>query len=236
MSSPCTGVFGGTFNPIHQGHLRAAEEVREGLGLERVLFVPCADPPLKRGGGEVIAPASLRLEWARLATWDNPRFAVDPLELAREGPSYTVDTLRILGRRLGAERTVFVMGRDAFLELPSWREPRELLGLCHFAVTTRPGGEGVPPARGEGSATLADWMPASLAGDFSFEKGGETARHRRSGTWIRRLEISALEISSTDVRSRIRARRSIRYLVPETCRAGILASGAYSADHEGGED
>jgi nicotinate-nucleotide adenylyltransferase len=229
MSSACTGVFGGTFNPIHLGHLRAAEEVREALGLERMVFVPCADPPLKRGGEEVIAPAALRLEWVRLATVDNPRFSVDSLELERAGPSYTVDTLRALGERLGPEKLVFVMGRDAFVDLPSWREPGELLGLSHFAVTTRPGSGG-----SEGG--LADWMPAELAAGFHFEDGGNLARRRGGSNWIRRLEISALEISSTEVRRRIRAGRSIRYLVPEVCRSAILASRVYAADDDGGTD
>ena len=97
------GILGGTFNPIHVGHLRAAEEVSEILGLERVVFVPSAEPPHKEGETEAIAPAKLRCEWVRLAVADNPSFSLDTLEVERSGPSYSVDTLRIFGERLAPE-------------------------------------------------------------------------------------------------------------------------------------
>jgi nicotinate-nucleotide adenylyltransferase len=212
------GAFGGTFNPIHLGHLRAAEEVCEALDLERLLFVPAADPPLKRGGAaDPLAPAPMRVAWAREAVRDNPRFAVDDLELAREGPSYTVDTVRALRARVGAHRLVFVIGCDAFEELDAWREPEALLALCHFAVITR------PPAGGE---SLADWLPRSLAGAVELEPDGQRGRHR-AGTWIRRLEIRALDISATDVRRRVSEGRSVRYLLPEGVRRAVIESGIY---------
>lgn len=218
MSADRVGVFGGTFNPIHTGHLRAAEEVCDALGLHRMVFVPSADPPLKRSQGEVIAPAEERLSWVQLATADNPRFEVDPIELGREGPSYTIDTLRALCGRLGAEPPVFTIGQDAFAELPLWREPRTLLTLCHFAVMTRP-----PYAQG----SLQEWMPDVLAEDFTWA-GDEEARHRTAGTWVRRVRISALEISATDVRRRVREGRSVRYLLPEPVREAVQASGIYA--------
>jgi nicotinate-nucleotide adenylyltransferase len=211
------GIFGGTFNPIHLGHLRAAEEVREALALARILFVPSAQPPLK-GGEQWIAPAEDRLAWVRLATRDNPAFAVDALELERSGPSYTVDTLRELGARLAPARPVFIVGCDAFAELGSWREPEALLTLAHFAVVTR------PPVR---AGSLADWIPPALAGELSIEAGGQQARHRLAGTWLRCVPITALDVSSTDVRRRLCEGRSVRYLLPDPVLAEIERSGVY---------
>jgi nicotinate-nucleotide adenylyltransferase len=212
------GLFGGTFNPIHLGHLRAAEEVREALALEKVIFVPSAEPPLKRGGAERIAPASLRLRWVERAIAGNPAFAVDALELSRSGPSWTVDTLRAFGARLAPELPVFVIGSDAFAELAVWREPKALLALAHFAVLTR------PPER---AATLAEWIPAELAADLVLSPDGQEAHHRSAGSWVRRVPITALDISSTDVRRRLSEGRSVRYLLPEPVLDEVLQSGVY---------
>ena len=219
MKGPRVGLFGGTFNPIHLGHLRAAEEAREALGLERVIFVPSADPPLKRGGTERLAPARERLSWVERAIAGNPAFAVDALELDREGPSYSVDTLRVFGERLAPERPVFVIGSDAFAELGLWREPKALLALAHFAVLTRP-----PHARG---ASLAESIPLELAAELVLAPDGQEARHRTAGTWLRLVPISALEISSTDVRRRLSEGRSVRYLLPDPVLDEISQSGAY---------
>jgi nicotinate-nucleotide adenylyltransferase len=213
------GIFGGTFNPIHLGHLRAAEEVVEALALELMLFVPSARPPHKAGDpGDPIAPAELRLAWVRAAVADNPRFAVDPLEIERDGPSFSVDTLRVLGARTAPERPVFVIGQDAFAELGTWREPETIFELTHFAVTTRP-----PLARG----SLADWLPKVVRDDFELAPDGLSGRHRRAGTWIRLVEITALDISASDIRARLRAGRSVRYLLPEAVRDAVVASGIY---------
>jgi len=216
-----TGVFGGTFNPVHHGHLRAAEEVRELLDLASVVFVPSADPPLKGGGSERMAPAARRLEWVQLATEGNPRFSVDDLELAREGPSYTVDTLEIFAARLSPRRPVFVIGCDAFAELASWREPRRLLTLSHFAVITR------PDAGADPGGALADWLPVPFHADFDLASDGQSGQHRQANTWVRRLGISALDISATDIRRRLRSGGSVRYLLPEGVRGAVASSGIY---------
>jgi nicotinate-nucleotide adenylyltransferase len=201
------GVFGGTFNPIHVGHLRAAEEVTEALGLERMLFVPSAAPPHKSDpAGDAVAPAEWRLAWARRAVQDNPRFQVDDLEVERGGPSYSVDTLRILAERLAPDRPVFVIGHDAFVELGTWKEPETILRLAHFAVTTRP-----PVARGQ----LADWLPRCLRDDVEVAPDGLSGRHRGAGTWVR-------------IRRRLREGRSVRYLLPEVVRIAVLESRAYA--------
>lgn len=212
-----TGVFGGTFNPIHLGHLRAAEEVVERLGLERMIFVPSGAPPHKPRDEE-LASAALRLDWVERAVAPNPRFEVDALEIEREGASFTVDTLRALGRSIAPERPVFVIGEDAFAEIESWRDPEVLLTLSHFAVIPRP-----PPRKG----SLAAWIPASLAGAIELAPDGHSGFHRQAGTWIRQVPVTALEVSSSDVRSRIRTGRSVRYLLPESVREAVLKSEAY---------
>ena len=220
--SRLVGIFGGTFNPIHVGHLRAAEEVAEQLGLARVLFVPAADPPLKRADGQALAPAADRLAWVTAAIRDNPLFEASALELERKGPSYTVDPLRALRAELAPAELVFVVGQDAFVDLDSWRQPEVLPTLAHFAVVTRPPGGG----------DLPDWLPSSLAASCEIDADGQGARHREAGTWIRRLEISALDVSATDLRHRLREGRSVRYLVPEAAREAIEKSLSYRGTAE----
>ena len=213
------GVYGGTFNPIHLGHLRAAAEVVEALHLERMLFVPSAEPPHKEAGTQdIIAPARDRLEWVRLAVEDNPLFEAEPIELERQGLSYAVDTLSALGKRLAPELPVFTVGWDAFIEMGSWRDPESLFGITHIAVTTR------PPVRG---GRIDDWLPKCVRGDFEVTGDGHSARHRRAGTWIRLIELTALDISSTEVRRRIREGRSVRYLLPAAVREAVEASQHY---------
>ena len=213
------GLFGGTFNPIHLGHLRAAEEVAERLDLERVVFLPSAEPPHKRDGDEMIAPARERLAWVRLAIRGNPRFAVDPLELERAGPSYSVDTLRALRGDPRDEPPVFVIGLDAFREIDAWREPEALFSLASFAVLSRPPLETLP---------LAECLPRSARAVLELSADGSIARHPEAGTWLRLVEITALDISATHVRERLRAGLSVRYLVPEPVREAILESGLYA--------
>lgn len=224
------GVFGGTFNPVHLGHLRAAEQVVELLGLERMLFVPAADPPHKRG--DAVAPAALRLEWVRRATSGNKRFEVDALELERRGPSFSIDTLRAIGARVAPARPVFVVGADALVELGSWREPEALLRLAHLAVMARPGTyepDGVPAAlAGDAPGPLERIFPPALAAEFSFDPGGHAARHRSGDTWARWVPIAPLDVSATDVRARLRAGRSVRYLVPESIHDALVESRVYA--------
>jgi nicotinate-nucleotide adenylyltransferase len=213
------GVFGGTFNPIHVGHLRAAEEVAEQLGLERVVFVPSARPPHKDADdGDPIAEAALRLAWARAATADNPRFEVDPLEIERGGRSWTVDTLRTIGKQIAPELPVFMIGCDAFVEMGTWREPEAIFTLAHFAVTTRP-----PVARG----SLTDWLPRCVRDEIALAPDGLSGRHRTAGTFVRLLEIPALDVSASDIRRRLREGRSVRYLLPQAVWAAVAESGAF---------
>ena len=214
------GIYGGTFNPIHAGHLRAAEQVIEQLALERMVFVPSARPPHKSDEqDDPVAPASERFAWTEAAVEQDPRFEVDPIEVARGGKSYLVDTLRLLHEQFSPDELVFVLGADAFREMDTWRDPRTLFRLAHFAVTSRP-----PLQRGH----LGEWIPEGLGSDFEVAEDGLSARHREVPTWIRLLEIDAIDVSASAIRERIRAGASVRYLLPETIHDAVIGSGHYA--------
>lgn len=181
-------LFGGSFDPVHLGHLIVAERVVEALAAAEVWFVPARAQPLKEGHG---ASAEHRLAMLAAAVEGNPRFTVEPIELERAGPSYTVDTLRELGPRL-TERPYLLMGSDAARELPSWREAEVLDRLATIVVYRR---------TGEGALATP--------------------------TGARTVEAPLIEVSATDIRGRVAAGRSIRYLVPEGVRAYIARHGLY---------
>ena len=194
------GVFGGTFNPVHFAHLRLAEEVRETLGLERVLFLPSADPPHKR---RELASARQRLEMVELAIAANPRLEARDLELERSGPSYTVDTLGELRRRQPARTLWFLMGADSLTELHTWRQPGRIFELANLAVVARPG---------TAERALSALLPDSLADGFH---EGPAGLEHESGHEIRMIPFLPLAISASDIRRRIARGASIRYLVPD---------------------
>lgn len=185
------GVFGGAFDPPHLGHLVAASEVAGALGLDRVVWVPSARHPFKQG--RMGAGAEVRLEMVRAAIAGDPRFEADGLELEREGPSYTVDTLRALQARHPGAELFFLTGADNLRELHLWREPDEVARLARLVVVSR-GGEGVP----------AD------------------ARYP-----ARAVRVTRIDLSSTEVRRRVGAGETIRYLVPEAVAALIGRHGLY---------
>ncbi|MCH2169881.1 nicotinate-nucleotide adenylyltransferase [Myxococcota bacterium] len=213
------GVFGGTFNPIHVGHLRAAEQVLENLQLDAMVFVPSAHPPHKvHEEHDPVAPARTRLEWVRAAIQPHPRFRVDTIELDRGGASYTVDTLREISRRITPATPVFSIGCDAFEEVCSWREPQALFALAHFAVTTRP-----PVDTGH----LEQWLPKCIRDDVVLSDDGRSACHRTAGTWIRSVEISGLNVSASEVRERLRNGQPVNHLLPAEIREAVVQSGVY---------
>jgi nicotinate-nucleotide adenylyltransferase len=213
------GIYGGTFNPIHLGHLRAAEDVADALGLARVVFVPSATPPHKAEDfADAIAPAADRLAWVRLAIADNPRFEASSIEVERGGPSYLVDTLHELRAKLAPDELVFLVGSDAYAEMNTWRATDELFRLAHYAVMLRP-----PLLTG----TLAAWTPAAVRDDLVLAPDGLSGRHRRAATWVRLVRIAGFDVSASEVRERLRDGRSVRYLLPEAVREAVLASGAF---------
>lgn len=204
------GIFGGTFDPIHVGHLRPALEMREVLGLEEVRFVPCRVPPHRR---QPVASARIRAEMVTRAIADVPGFVLDRRELEREGPSYTVDTLAELRRERATSHLVLMLGSDAFLGLPGWHEWRRLFDFAHVAVAHRPG-----------------WAPADddLLGQL---RGRLVASPdelwRETAGRIVLIEVTQLEISATALRASIAAGRDIRYLIPEDVREFIEETGCY---------
>lgn len=201
------GILGGTFDPIHVAHLAVAEEAREAIGLERLLFVPAGLPPHKPE--RPISPAHHRLAMVEAAIADNPAFAVSRIEVDRAGPSYAVDTLEILAAR---ERTdgrepdlTFILSVEAFRELPRWREPRRILALCRMAVVPRGG------ARAPGRGWLEEHVP------------GQEDR-------VTFLDDPHIRLSASEVRERVAAGRSIRYLVPPPVAAYIAAHHLYESE------
>jgi nicotinate-nucleotide adenylyltransferase len=176
------GLFGGTFDPPHLGHLVLAECARDQLGLERVVFMPSAQPPHK--AGRRVTPVRERVAMTRLAVRGRSGFEVSTLETRRRGPSYTVDTLRALRRREPSAEWVLVLGQDSLRELHTWREPDQIRALATLAVARR--------VRGPG------------------ERAGRSARAR-----VRWIAMPRIDVSSRDLRRRVQAGESVRFLVPD---------------------
>jgi nicotinate-nucleotide adenylyltransferase len=185
------GVLGGTFDPIHIGHLAAAEEVREVLGLERILFVPAGIPPHKPD--RLISAPQHRLAMVELAIAGNPAFEASRLELDRIGPSYTLDTVEALARPVDGRvpDLTLILSAESFRGLPSWHEPQRLFGLARLAIVPR--GGLAPPGEG--------WLEEHFPGI-------DAAR-------VVALDAPRLRLSATGIRARVAAGRSIRYLVPD---------------------
>ena len=194
------GVFGGTFAPIHHGHLRLAIEAREALGLDHVRLVPAAAPPLRPA--PPIA-AARRLRWVKLAIGRERGLAADGRELARRGPSYTIDTRVSLRAQFPRAALCLLLGQDAARQLPRWHRWRELLDYAHLVFLARPG---ETPA-----------LPAALARRLRGRRARTPAelRRRPAGRWLR-LPLTPLAISGSDLRRRIRLGLSVRGLVPDT--------------------
>jgi len=188
------GIMGGTFDPIHYGHLVTAEEVRDFFDLDEVIFVPSARPPHKIG--QTLTDPEHRYLMVVLATITNPYFRVSRVEIERPGPSYSVDTVRYFRSLWGDDTEIFfITGADAFAQISGWNNPEELLRLCTFVAASRPG------------YTLS--LP-------------EVFRER-----VRVIEVSALAISSSEIRRRVRQGESIKYLLPEAVENYIYKNGLY---------
>lgn len=194
--------MGGTFDPIHYGHLRLAEEMAEAIGLAQVLFIPAGQPPHR---GTPRTAAAHRLEMVRRAIAGNPRFEADPREVARPRPSYTVDTLTELRAELGSERPVWLLlGADAFLDLPTWHEWRSLFGLAHIAVAARPGAE----------LLGADSLPEALGHEVLPRLATDASAPGAAGSVLLR-QTTPLDISATAIRKLLGRHASARYLLPD---------------------
>jgi nicotinate-nucleotide adenylyltransferase len=211
------GVLGGSFNPVHYGHLLLADEVVEALGLERLLFVPAASPPHKPAAQ--LAPAAARYEMVRLAIAGYPRFAVSDLELRRSGPSYTVDTLQALAAR--GDTLFYVLGSETFLDLLTWREPRRLAALARLVVIPRTGS----PFDVESAAALKVLRGIGVEGGFVTAAGGEVPAR---GVLV--VHATSLPLSASELRRRVREGRSLDFRLPPAAIAYIRAQGLYRAE------
>jgi nicotinate-nucleotide adenylyltransferase len=192
------GIFGGTFDPPHIGHLILAEYAREALGAAQILFVPAADPPHKEGTRTDIAH---RLAMLERSIADNPTFAVSRVDVERPGPHYTIDTIRIVQTQYPGSELYFMIGADSLRDLTTWHQPEGLIRLCKLAVLPRPGVQ-----------VTADMHEASLPG---------------LAEQVVMLDTPMVDVSSTGVAARLRAGKTVRYLLPQPALDYVRANGLY---------
>jgi nicotinate-nucleotide adenylyltransferase len=197
------GVLGGTFDPIHMGHLIIAEEVRARLDLAEVLFVPAGQPWLKLNNANAISPPQHRLEMVRLAIADELAFKLSTMEIDRPGPSYTADTMAELGSQIGADdKLFFILGWDNLNQLPRWHQPSRLVELCRL----------VPVRRVGFASPDLDSLEAAVPG---------------LAKSLVMLDTPQIEISASEIRARVGRELSIHQLVPEAVERYILEHGLY---------
>lgn len=209
------GVFGGTFDPIHVGHLRTAHELMTALGLAEVRFVPCRLPPHRP---PAVAPEALRLRMLEAALEGLPGFTVDGRELRRPGLSYMVDTLTSLREEVGPRPLCLLLGQDAFLGLPTWHRWREIPDLAHIVVARRPGAQSIDGEAGELLRARATASPADLA--------------RSPAGRVLLRDVTQLEISSSAIRALVAAGGDPRFLVPDAVLELIAKTHIYANPRE----
>lgn len=196
-----TGILGGTFNPIHNGHLLIANAALEYCGLDRVLFLPAANPPHKQIAAEV--SFEHRLAMVKLAIADNPKFIASDLEAKRPGRSFSVDTLRQMQQSHPDDEFYFIIGLDSFRDITTWKNFRQLFELANIVIATRPG---------PGADDPYQFLPVAIKDDFCYDEKSLKLRHK-SGRELFFIEETNLDISSTRIRERVAQGRSIRGVV-----------------------
>lgn len=205
------GIFGGTFDPIHYGHLRTAFEMLQALRFAEVRFVPCGEPPHR---GETCAGPAERLEMVQVAIDGQPGFVVDDREVQRAGPSYSIDTLQALRKEHGDRSIALILGMDAFLGLPRWHRWSEILEVAHVVVAHRPG-----------------WRAPDIGplGELLDERGTHRVDdlHESTHGRIHIHAVTQLEISSTEIRELVEAGRDPRFLMPDPVRHVIASTRCY---------
>lgn len=215
MVKKAIGIFGGTFDPIHYGHLRMAEELANALSLEEVRFIPAGQPPHRASPR---TDAKHRLEMTRLAITGNPRFVLDDREVREPRASYTFDTLTSLRHELGADRPLWLlMGADAFLGLTAWKEWRQLFNLAHIAVAHRPGYR----------LTQSDMLPDILRRELEHRRCDAPPASPAESIFLK--PVTALDISATGIRQHLSSGTSARYLLPDTVLNYIQQQHLYTA-------
>ena len=215
------GLFGGTFDPIHRGHLRSAEEVREAYALDEVRFVPCGVPPHR--SGRPGAAARHRLEMVRLAVADNPGLGVSDVEVTRRGASYSIDTVRHFAAALDAKDDLYlILGLDAFLLMGSWKDWRELLALTHVIVTSRPG---------SGDALPYEKIPIVVREAFCYDPVRSGFRNE-FGKELLFKRLTDVSVSASAIRELLGKGKSIRHLVPAEVQRYVKEQHLYNEPTE----
>lgn len=209
------GVFGGTFDPVHFGHLRSVEEAREQLSLDRVLLVPAADPPHKQR--RRLTPAPHRTAMLRRAVRGQSYLRVSSVEIDRPGKSFTIDTLRQLRRAYPHWQLTLLMGADAFADIATWKDYPAIFAEVDVAVFSRPT---------QCLAEPRDALPVAVRGEFRYSPSRRSLVNQ-TGKRIHFLTVTALDISATEIRDRVRRDRSIRFLLPPTVERYIAAQRLY---------
>ena len=213
------GIFGGTFNPVHYGHLRSAEEVREKFGLDRIFFIPSGTPPLKR---KDLTDADHRYNMVGIAVKGNPYFEVLDIECIRPGKSYTVNTLeQLLGDYADADFS-FISGVDAFLDIPNWREPEKILSLVNFIVISRPG-------KSFSDLFRSPYLGLKRTSLASLDRGeaAPVTAVLQSGRRVALTAVTPIGISSTAIRKCVKKGASIKYLLPQEVESYIISNSLY---------
>jgi nicotinate-nucleotide adenylyltransferase len=210
------GLMGGTFNPIHNAHLRIAEEARIACGLDRVIFIPAADPPHKKLAEDV--PFSRRCQMVGLAIAGNPFFELSPLEGERSGKSYSIDTIHIFRKQKPNDELFFIIGGDSFMEIGLWHRYADIFRACHLIVFERPG------------CIIEDphgTLPAVVKGEFIYDEDSRRLQHE-SGHFVQFMPDILQDISSTAIRRLSTEGKSIDALVPPKLAAYISQQRIYS--------
>ena len=221
------GLLGGSFNPIHRCHLSIAQSARQLLHLDRILFIPTGDPPHKQPG--TLAAAHHRYRMVELAIQDQPEFALTDIEIRRSGKSYSIDTVRAIQEEYGPDTTLFfIIGLDAFLDLPSWKEAKRLLTLCHFVVISRPSTSFLAIA----AIPLFHEVPQDklIALDAGQVKRADLSL--QNGRTMTLLKLPPCESSASEIRARIHDGRPLANLLPPLVESYILRQGLYMEDGE----
>jgi len=211
------GIFGGTFNPIHYGHLRAAEEAKEKIGLDKVIFIPSGNPPIKT---KDLIESSYRYAMTRLATGSNDNFVVSDIELKETEKSYTVNTLQQLGKAYAGDKLFFILGIDAFLDITNWWQPERLISMVDFILMTRPGFDFVDIKKSPyiTKYSIQNTVSENTVSEFWL---------LTSGKKVFPVKTTPLSISSTQIRRLLKDRSSIKYLLPEAVEDYIYTNNLY---------
>jgi nicotinate-nucleotide adenylyltransferase len=216
------GLLGGSFNPIHNCHLTIAHHVHERMQLSQILFIPTGDPPHKQEGS--LAPAKVRYEMVRLAIADSPLFMVSEIEIQRTGTSYSIDTVRALQHRYGpSTELLFIVGLDAFLDFPTWRQPHELLRICRFVVVSR---------AGHSFQSLAEMPLLPSLNPLALVQLDTGAQNRvdiavPSSPGITCLALPPCPISASEIRLRVRNGLPLANRLPPPVESYILSQSLY---------